>query len=594
MEKVESHHPAARDVAHRDDAAPTVTTANEATTRARPWWTLAPTLHLVAGGVVIGAVFYWLQFSTRAICCGDFDGYYHIRWSQLLWDGLRQGQFPPAFTWLPLTTLNPQDYVDHHLLFHVLQIPFTWFRDVRLGAKVSAALFAGLAVFSCYWLVVRHRVSYPLVWLFALLGCSAPFLYRMNMAKAMSVSIVLLIVGIHLLFTRRYVWLLPLAFVFTLTYDMFVLLGVAAALWTAVLLWSERRLHWQPPVYVGAGILTGLIINPYFPKNVQLLAAHVAMKVTATGFSTAVGNEWYPYDSWDFFNNCLLAFVAMFAGYVAFQWREREGSARPLFFLIFSTLLLIANARWRRFAEYWPPFAVLFAAFSLQPLLAGARAALHQLPSEVLNDLQPFLDRQERAETLERERERKRAGLAVASFAGVLLAIWMGFTVLRETREIADSAPPEDYRAGLEWLRRNAPAGQLVFNTDWDDFPKLFYYDPTHAYVSGLDPTYLHDQNPELSKLYEQITLGKEKDPGPLLRDRFGARYVFTDNEEVHDAFYNNALDSGWFDEVYTDEHCTILYVRDQKGLPPGDEVEMEDEGENATEGGASAQGNEP
>ena len=105
---------------------------------------------------------------------------------------------------------------------------------LRLGAKVSAALFGALAVCSCYWLTFRYRIRYPFVWLFALLGASAPFLYRMNMTKAMSVSIILLVVGIHLLFQRRYVWLLPLAFVFTETYDMFVLLGLAVAIWAAL------------------------------------------------------------------------------------------------------------------------------------------------------------------------------------------------------------------------------------------------------------------------------------------------------------------------------------------------------------------------
>jgi len=36
-------------------------------------------------------------------------------------------------------------------------------------------------------------------------------------------------------------------------------------------------------------------------------------------------------------------------------------------FLIFSTALMLMTARSRRFAEYWPPFAILFAAFTLQP-----------------------------------------------------------------------------------------------------------------------------------------------------------------------------------------------------------------------------------
>ena len=143
------------------------------------------TADLAAGGIAIVLVFWYLQYSTPAICCGDFDGYYHIKWARLLWENMRARHFfPPAFTWLPLTTLNPHDYVDHHYLFHLLLIPFTWFRDLQTGAKVAAVIFASVAVFSCYWLIVRYEIRYRLIWLLALLGCSAPFLYRLSMTKA--------------------------------------------------------------------------------------------------------------------------------------------------------------------------------------------------------------------------------------------------------------------------------------------------------------------------------------------------------------------------------------------------------------------------
>jgi hypothetical protein len=576
------------------------------------------TAYFAVGALTIGIVFWWLQFSTDAICCGDFDGYYHIGWSQQLWQGIRTGRFPPQFTWLPLTTLNARDYVDHHFLFHVFQIPFTFFPDVRTGAKVSAWLFGTLALLSCYWMILRYRIKYPLLWLVALLGCSAPFLFRMNMTKAMSVSIVLLVVGIHLLFQRKYLWLLPLAFFFTLTYDMFVLLGLVAFIWTAVLIWSEGRFEWRPLAWVAVGVVAGTVINPYFPHNVRLLYAHFVMKVTAKGFSTAVGQEWYPYESWDFARNCAIAFVAMAAGYIAFNWQDRKRTAQALFFLIFSTILLIANARWRRFAEYWPPFAVLFAAFSLQLVFERAQAYT-RLPADVLDELQPYLDREKQTAADGRESDEvwpqveafviglvlsvmlfgllatKEMGLplqlsllASAYFVLVLpylkmrggrmtimttvslvLFTTMLVTAKMESSEIATTAPHKEYTKGIEWMRTHIPAGQVIFNTDWDDFPKLFYYDPTHAYVSGLDPTYLYDRDQSLSRLYEEITLGRNKDPGPAIRDRFGARYVFTDNEDVHIDFQDAALDSGWFDEVYTDEECTVLYIRDQKGTPP-------------------------
>ncbi|HEU4511330.1 MAG TPA: hypothetical protein VFR78_24085, partial [Pyrinomonadaceae bacterium] len=177
-------------------------------------------LQFLVGAIAVGIIFWQLQFSTNAICCGDYDGYYHVKWSRDLWHSIKSGAFPPQFPWLPLTTLNPKDYVDHHLLFHVFQIPFVAGSDARLGAKIGTALFGSLAVLACYWLLLRYRIRYPLVWLIALLACAAPFLFRMNMAKAPPFAIIYLIIAIHLFFQRKYWLLLPLSLIFTWTYDL--------------------------------------------------------------------------------------------------------------------------------------------------------------------------------------------------------------------------------------------------------------------------------------------------------------------------------------------------------------------------------------
>ncbi|HEY0081018.1 MAG TPA: hypothetical protein VGB73_20605 [Pyrinomonadaceae bacterium] len=565
--------------------APEVSEASGSESTGAASWVESRVVNYLVGAAVVGFVFWWLQFSTASICCGDFDGYYHVKWSRMLWESIRAGNFPPLFTQLPLTTLNARDYVDHHFLFHVLQIPFTWFRDPVLGAKIGTTLFASLAVLSCYWLVVRYRLRYPLLWLLALLASSAPFLYRMNMAKAMSVSIVLMVAGIYLLFERKYAWLAPLAFLFALAYDMFALLCLAAVVWSVVVFWSERRIEWQPVVWTAVGSLAGFIINPYFPRNIRLFVEHLLMKMTKDDFPVKVGGEWYPYESWEFLMNAFVACVAMVVGYIAFRGDDRKTDARPLFFLIFTTVLLIANARWKRFSEYWPPFAVLFAAFSLQPVLSGARRAVaSRLPSSVMDELEPFLDRHERPETVERRERARWKELAFVFVVFAYLTAQLVGNVRHEVLEIANSAPPEHYRAATDWIRSNVPKGEMIFNTDWDDFPRLFYFAPEYTYVSGLDPTYLHDKNPELSELFQKITTGEENNPGPIIRDRFGSRYVFTDNE--HESFYNNALDSGWFDEVYADDEATVLRIRDAKGAPPPiPEEEMnEEEDQNAQE----------
>jgi hypothetical protein len=497
-------------------------------------------IQFVAGAIAIVIIFWQLQFSTNAICCGDFDGYYHIKWTRTLWESIKARTFPD-FPWLPLTTLNSRDYVDHHLLFHIMQIPFAAYRDPRLGAKVASVLFGSLAVISCYWLLIRYHVRYVLVWLIALLACSAPFLFRMNMAKAPPLSVVYLIIAIHLFFRRKYWPLLPVSLLFTWTYDLFVMLIMATLFWVVSIAWTERRFEWRPLVWVIIGCAAGMVINPYFPHNFQLLYEHVVIKVTPAEFNTRVGSEWYPYDSWEFLGNSAVACIAMVVGYIAFDPGDRRRAQYPLFFLLLATALMIMTARW----------------------MSGVRSYLARLPADVMEELKPFLDREDSWATriMSNTRELLRTiGVAVVA---LVLSVFLFFNLRSTTEEIGRSESHDHYRAGAEWMRANIPAGQIVFNTDWDDFPRLYYFDETHYYVSGLDPSYLFDKSPELSRLYDSITLGREEDPGPLIRDRFGARYVFSDN--AHDDFFQHARASGWFDIVYEDTQCTILYIRDEK-----------------------------
>jgi hypothetical protein len=530
-------------------------------------------IKLLIGAVAIGLIFWQLQFSTNSICCGDFDGYYHIKWSRLLWESIKQHSFPPQFPWLPLTTLNAKDYVDHHLLFHIIQMPFAASTDPRLAGKIASAVFGGLAVLACYWLIVRYRIRYAFVWLIALLACSAPFIFRMNMAKAPPLAIIYLIISIAFLFRRRYWPLLPLALLFTWTYDLFFLLILATVFWVFVIAWTERRFEWRPLMWVVLGCAAGLVINPYFPHNLQLLYEHIQIKLTPSDYDTQVGQEWYPYNSWEFLGNSAVACIAMVVGYVAFEPSDRRRAHYPLFFLLFSTALMIVTLRWKRGAEYWPPFAVLFAAFALQPWLEGFRNYLTRLPPDVLDELKPFLDPGPALEPLLPRHLREVVRTICVALVALALGVFLFFNLRSEVHEIGTSESHGYFKQGAEWMRANVPPGQIVFNTDWDDFPRLFYYDEMHRYVSGLDPNYLYDKDPALSRLYDRIGLGQEEDPGPLIRNRFGARYVFTDNK--HHDFFDHAQESGWFDIVYEDTECTILYIRDERKGPVEETLDL-------------------
>ncbi len=197
-----------------------------------------------------------------------------------------------------------------------------------------------------------------LVWLVALLACSVPFHVSDEHGESAAAGDRLFGHRDLPVFQKEILAAAACRAVFTWTYDLFVLLIMATVFWVLVIAWTERRFEWRPLLWVILGCAAGLVINPYFPQNFQQLDEHVVIKLTMSGFNTKVGSEWYPYDSWEFLGNSAVACIAMVVGYIAFDPSDRRRSHYPLFFLLLSTALMIMTARWKRIAEYWPPFAV--------------------------------------------------------------------------------------------------------------------------------------------------------------------------------------------------------------------------------------------
>lgn len=544
-------------------------------------------IYLIFGFFAILLVIILLQFQTKAICCGDWDGYYHIRWSSLLWESFKQGHWLPSFDWLPLTVLNPQDYDDHHFLFHLLQIPFLWFFEPVMAAKVAATTYATLAIFSVYWMLYRYKVDYLLVWLAALLVCSNAFYYRMNMAKAPPLAIIITVIGIHLLFQRKYIWLLPLMFAFVWTYSLFPILLIAAIIWAIVIAWNERRFEWRPLVYTFSGMVLGNVINPYFPHNITLFLEHFWTKFkVGTDFAVAVGGEWYPYSGMELLTNFPVAMGAMLIGYILFMPKNGKLPEKATFFLMFASFLLAAQFRSKRYAEYFPPMALLFGAFSWRAFFAPSAV---QLPEDFTREIEPFLDTEK---TKSKDKTRKLITQISAWIIGLGLVGFLalnlkgvdlgGSTYGGLLAEIAGNEDNDKYKRAMAWAtgknekgEDNMPAGARIFNANWDDFPKLFFYNQKHSYVYGLDPNYLYSKNPELYKLLMDITNAKGGDAGPQIREKFGAEYIFADARENEDMIAK-ALESGWTEIVYEDDEARILKIREQKGDPPGNAVEDE------------------
>ena len=468
----------------------------------------------------------FIQFATPDM--PDNDGYYHIKLAQLM----RTESLKPDFPWLPLTILNENEFYDHHFLFHVALIPFT-FGDLRLGAKWSAVLFSSLAFLAIWYLFHRQRIPLGWLWALGLLGISDAFLYRMSITRAQSLSLAMLALGLAWIFEGKHRYLGVLAFLYVWLYDAFPLLAFFAILHMLVIALLEQRLEYRPLLYISIGMILGLVINPYFPDNIVFSFRHMLPKlVDAT--SVRVGNEWYPYDTNQLLENSLPALIAFSSGILALGLSGRKMDVRTGVSLLVALLFGLMLFQARRFIEYFPPFALVFATFAWTPLfkdhqpafVTPARSGFQSIPALVL-------------------------------FCAVCISVLV--TLPAAQGSIRNSKPYNLYQDASAWLEENSSEGDRVFQTDWDDFPRLFYYNTHNTYLVGLDPTYMQLYDQEMYDLWVLITRGEVQQPSQFIANQYHASFVHSDLK--HGKFLSMASKDPGLQEVYRDDQAVVFQV---------------------------------
>ena len=508
------------------------------------WRTVLTGAALFAAFVIFLAA---IQFSTPNLAGND--GYYHIKYAYLM----RTEGLKPTFDWLPLTILNAQEFVDHHFLYHVMLIPFT-FGDLREGIKVASVLFPALAFLSIWWLLRSQSVPYAAVWSLGLLVISEAFLFRMIMPRAQSVSLLFLVWALYFLLNHKYKWLLPLGFFYVWLYNAFPLLLVVVVTYIVAVALLEKQIRWQPLAYAAAGVGLGLIVNPYFPENLYFIYRHIAPKL-GDPTATSVGSEWYPYKTTQLMENSGLTLAAFMAGVTALGLSKRRmytNTATSLFLVFIFGYLLFQS---RRFIEYVPPIMLIFSTFAAAPLLMiwlGKKDLFGEQKRTDQGWIPPKLAELTSGSAW-------RAWVLVGVMVVVLVpSMFINLSASRKSLE-SSAKPYTRYEGASAWLRENTSPGSRVFQTDWDDFPRLFFYNTHNTYTLGLDPTYMQLYDADLYDRWVDITKGKVESPSDAIRDEFGGAYVISDLK--HNNFLAKVEDDSNLIEVYRDDGSVVLQV---------------------------------
>jgi hypothetical protein len=144
----------------------------------------------------------------------------------------------------------------------------------------------------------------------------------------------------------------------------------------------------------------------------------------------------------------------------------------------------------------------------------------------------------------------------------VVIMLPMAWKTLVDSQSSLQNAKPNQlFQGASAWLVENTPAGARVFQTDWDDFPRLFFYNTHNTYLVGLDPTYMQIYDADLYAVWVDITRGRVENPSRIIEDNFGADYILSDLSKR--GFLGQAADDVRLQEVYRDAEAVIFQVID-------------------------------
>lgn len=482
----------------------------------------------------------------------DPDAFYHAKMASLM---LEQG-FIREFPWLDLTSFN-QPFANHHFLFHVLLLPFVKIFGMLLGNQIAAVSFAAGFSTLFYFLLRSLKIRRAEFWT-ALLIVIPPMILRLSLAKASPLAIAFTCLGVVALLKRKPIWGALAGALLVLTHGGWplMLLLQGAALVGMVLfdlvvtgkslntLWSEERAlkfrsYLGTFTFTSLGALVGLLLHPYITTLLPFLWIQIVKIGIATPFDrVSMGQEWYPYEIGNLVRGLAPAIVlAVATVYGLLMHRHSSldlGRARQVIALLIPTgALFILTLKSMRFVEYFAPLLIL--------LLA------------TLAELVDWKAVRSEARKLNKGLSFVITVLVCAMFFRGALAAWFA---LRRS-----DMPFNQYSQAMQAVARVAKPDSRIFNSDWSIFPQLFVLDDRYRYISGLDPTFLLEANPELSDAYTEFRLGKATSSAyDLIRGRTGSDVAVIERKN-----YEHIIEALKFDPrfklIYEDEEAFVFLV---------------------------------
>lgn len=501
-------------------------------------------------------LFFVLQYSHTL---ADPDSYYHAKMALLMKNQLVIKEFP----WLGEFTVLGEAYTNQHYLYHVFLIPFVTFFNPIAGLKLATIILASLFLVVFYWLLKKIKIRFPLAFTLMLLTMN-PLVFRLSLAKAPSVSLIILFIGIYFIINKRWKELALLSFIYVWAYGGFTLIVLASGLFLMVDLtanvfikvWRSGRLTrigwlnllfpwpvWRMFMAAIVGVIAGIVINPYFPQNLDYYRYQLfEIGVKNYGQIIGVGSEWYSYEPLSLISATVFLSIALVIAAAIMFIKIRKQTRREAFFLLLTLIFLALTVKSRRYVEYYVPAGCLFSFAVIGTYLKSIKLREYW---------KTFLEFYFRKKII--------VSIIIIYFL-VSIPTVIVHHFLNERRDLVNGIPFTRFQAASNWLTKHSDAGDIVFHSSWDEFPVLFYHNDKNYYIGGLDQTFMYLHNSDLHKKWVDITTGSlTQGIYQIIKDDFRARYVLS--SQKHRQFKKTLEDTVGFRKVYEDAEAVIYQV---------------------------------
>jgi hypothetical protein len=561
-------------------------------------------------------LFFFILFLTIQLTSpnliGQDDAFRHIVYAEHYWNNKK-------ITFPIFTTFNKRP-VDLYYLYHLALSPFTFLSNgenhqaLILGTKLFHSILNGL-IFAVFALMLNcllseelkkikelEKFSYLFLAGLYLFTASSVFIFRMLLPRPYLVSILLVMLAVYCLIRKKFLWLFVLTILCSLSYSVPFLMLIPPGIYAfSDLLYNKKKLKnlklYLPVALTVAALLLAIIIHPKalnYLYNAYFGMISLIFARFAKSGDIQLGGEMYSINAtmkdWIW----LLPFLFIAVHYL-FQitsgrdWRKKV-SFDQFFLLLLTAFFFILTIAISRTADFLVPFAIILTTTAVSKGIIPKLREINRmdvlnikltpspfkkkLPTGIYNgvaDISKYFVYQLRRPAFQRR--------LLAVFSGIFILYFI-FNIAYPISELAQADPYDKFKKAAGFLKKNSTKKDIIFNSSWDDYPRLFFWNSAGKYSFGIDPVFTYLSDEKMYWLWKNISekgkacfkktceTNESLELDNAIKNIFKARFIFLENKKFgknKTARYKNlieALDKNdIFKKVFQDQDYPEILI---------------------------------